>query len=62
MEMMTFIKLEDITNTLKKAADEQKNHELYAMIGFVIGMVERVPKYYLPEDVLEGIQKLVNEE
>ena len=46
---MTYIKLDDVLSTLKRVGDEQKRPDLYAMIGFIIGMFERTPKYELPE-------------
>lgn len=54
---MTLIKLEDITDTLKKVGEEQKNPNMFAMIGFISGMVERTPKYVIPDKLLEPFKQ-----
>lgn len=46
---MTFIKLEDVLDTLKRVGDEQQRPDLYAMIGFVAGLFEKTPKYEFSE-------------
>ena len=48
---MTLINPQHLTDTLIKVADEQKNPDLYAMAGFIAGMVERAPKYEIPDGV-----------
>lgn len=54
---MTLIKLEDITDTLKKVGKEQRNPNMFAMIGFISGMVERTPKYVIPDELLEPFKE-----
>ena len=43
--------------TLKKVGEEQKNPNMFAMIGFILGMVERTPKYVIPDDLLEPFKQ-----
>ena len=54
---MTLIKLEDMTDTLKKVAEEQKRADLFMMIGFISGMVDRTPKYIIPDELLEPFKQ-----
>lgn len=54
---MTLIKLEDIIDTLKKVGEEQNNPNMFAMIGFISGMVERTPKYVIPDELLEPFKQ-----
>ena len=54
---MALIKLEDITDTLKKVGEEQSNPNMFAMIGFISGMVERTPKYVIPDELLEPFKQ-----
>ena len=53
---MTYIKLDDVLSTLKRVGEEQKRPDLYAMIGFIIGMFERTPKYELSEQQLTVVR------
>lgn len=55
---MTLIKLEDIIDTLKKVGEEQRNPNMFAMIGFISGMVERTPKYVIPDELLEPFKQM----
>lgn len=43
--------------TLKKVGEEQKNPNMFAMIGFILGMVERTPKYVIPDDLIEPFKQ-----
>lgn len=54
---MTLIKLEDMTDTLKKVAEEQGRADLFMMIGFISGMVEKTPKYIIPDELLESFKQ-----
>ena len=54
---MTLIKLEDMTDTLKKVAEEQGRADLFVMIGFISGMVDRTPKYIIPDELLEPFKQ-----
>lgn len=54
---MTLIKLEDMTDTLKKAGEEQNSPDLFMLIGFIAGMVERTPKYIIPDELLEPFKQ-----
>ncbi len=55
---MTLIKLEDMTNTLKKAAEEGENSAYLSMvIGFIAGMVERTSRYVIPDELLEPFKQ-----
>ena len=54
---MTLIKLEDMTDTLKKVAEEQGRPDLFMLIGFITGMVERTPKYIIPDELLEPFKQ-----
>ena len=40
-----------LTKTLKKVADERKDPNLYMMVGFISGMVDKAPKYEVPDAV-----------
>ena len=48
---MTLINPEHLTKTLKKVADERKDPNLYMMVGFISGMVDKAPKYEVPDAV-----------
>ena len=54
---MTLIKLEDMIDTLKKAGEEQNRPDLFMMIGFISGMVEKTPKYVIPDELLEPFKQ-----
>ena len=54
---MTLIKLEDMTDTLKKVGEEQNSPDLFMLIGFITGMVERTPKYVIPDELLEHFKQ-----
>ena len=54
---MTLIKLEDMTDTLKKVGKEQNSPDLFMLIGFIVGMVERTPKYIIPDELLEPFKQ-----
>ena len=55
---MTLIKLEDMTSTLKKAAEEGQNPAYLSMvIGFIAGMVEKTPRYVIPDELLEPFKQ-----
>lgn len=54
---MTLIKLEDMTNTLKKVAEEQGRSDLFVMIGFISGMVEKTPRYVVPDELLKPFKQ-----
>lgn len=54
---MTLIKLEDMTSTLKKVAEEQGRSDLFVMIGFISGMVEKTPRYVIPDELLEPFKQ-----
>ena len=54
---MTLIKLDDITDTLKRVGEEQNNPNMFTMIGFISGMVERTPKYVIPDELLEPFKQ-----
>jgi len=54
---MTLIKLEDMTDTLKKVGEEQSRPDLFMLIGFIAGMVERTPKYIIPDELLEPFKQ-----
>lgn len=55
---MTLIKLEDMTDTLKKVAEEQGRADLFMMIGFISGIVDRTPKYIIPDELLEPFKQI----
>lgn len=55
---MTLIKLEDMTDTLKKVAEEQGRADLFMMIGFISGMVDRTPKYIISDELLEPFKQI----
>lgn len=54
---MTLIKLEDMTDTLKKVGEEQNSPDLFMLIGFIAGMVKRTPKYIIPDELLEPFKQ-----
>lgn len=55
---MTLIRIEDMTSTLKKVADEGKNSAYLSMvIGFISGMVEKTPRYVIPDELLEPFKQ-----
>lgn len=54
---MTLIKLEDMTDTLKKVGEERNSPDLFMLIGFIAGMVERTPKYIIPDELLEPFKQ-----
>lgn len=54
---MTLIKLEDMIDTLKKVGEEQNRPDLFMMIGFISGMVEKTPKYVIPDEFLEPFKQ-----
>lgn len=59
---MTLIKLEDMTSTLKKVAEEGQNSAYLSMvIGFIAGMVERTPRYVIPDELLEPFKQEAKE-
>ena len=48
---MIMIAPKHLTDALKKVADERKDPNLYMMIGFISGMVDKAPKYEVPDEV-----------
>ena len=54
---MTLIKLEDMTDTLEKAGKDLGRPDLLMMIGFITGLVERTPKYVIPDELLNKFAK-----
>lgn len=54
---MTLIKLEDMIDTLKRVGEEQKNPEMFMLIGFLSGMVEKTPKYIVPDELIEQFKR-----
>ena len=58
---MTLIKLEDMTDTLKKVGEEQSRPDLIMLIGFIAGMVEKTPRYVIPDELLEPFKQEAKE-
>jgi len=58
---MTLIKLEDMTDTLKKVGEEQSRPGLIMLIGFIAGMVEKTPRYVIPDELLEPFKQEAKE-
>ena len=58
---MTLIKLEDMTDTLKKVGKEQSRPDLIMLIGFIAGMVENTPRYVIPDELLEPFKQEAKE-
>ena len=54
---MTLIKLEDMIDTLKRVGEEQKNPDMFMLIGFISGMVEKTPKYIVPDELIEQFKR-----
>ena len=54
---MTLIKADDLYNALMKIGQEKSRPDLYMLAGFLQGMVDKAPRYEIPDNLLKPFFK-----